>query len=341
MSLKPQVGFQEMALSTPADIAIIGGSAGGGKTWLLEVEPCRHYNNSKFGGTIFRRTTTQIRAQGGLWDTSQQIYPLLRAEPRESVLEWKFESGARVKFAHLEHEKNVEDYQGAQIPYIGFDELTHFTERMFWYMVSRNRDPGCGVKPYMRATCNPDPASWVAKLIEWWIDPVTGFPIKERAGVMRYFTRDGDAIVWGDTKQEVIDKCPHIFNRPDLLESDVNPQELVKSFTFIPGSIFDNKIFIKNDPGYLGNLLSLQPEEKARLLDGNWKISLDGLMLAEWNRIEHLFDNQREKNPLALRAITVDAARFGRDFAVIYVWKGWEVIHAVVFKISDVHDLNE
>jgi phage terminase large subunit len=116
--------------------------------------------------------------------------------------------------------------------------------------------------------------------------------------------------------------------------------DLVKSFTFIPGSIFENKIFIKNDPGYLGTLLSLKPEEKLRLLDGNWKISLDGLMLAEWNRIEAIFDNFPEANPGAVRAITVDAARFGRDFAVIYVWKGWEVIYAVVYKISDVHDLN-
>src|SRR5688500_5491775 len=99
--LKPQPGFQVMALASPVDIAIIGGSAGGGKSWLLEVEPARHSNNGKFGGTIFRRTTTQIKAQGGLWDTSKTIYPYLRAEPRESSLEWIFKSGARIKFAHL------------------------------------------------------------------------------------------------------------------------------------------------------------------------------------------------------------------------------------------------
>ncbi|RYY12693.1 MAG: terminase, partial [Cytophagaceae bacterium] len=38
----PQPGFQERALSTRADIAIIGGSAGGGKTFALLMEAARH-----------------------------------------------------------------------------------------------------------------------------------------------------------------------------------------------------------------------------------------------------------------------------------------------------------
>ena len=28
----------------------------------------------------------------------------------------------------------------------------------------------CGVKPYIRATCNPDADSWVKALISWWLD---------------------------------------------------------------------------------------------------------------------------------------------------------------------------
>lgn len=337
---KPQPGFQESALSTSADIAIIGGSAGGGKTFMEILEATRHTYLPDFGFVGFRRTTTQIRAQGGLWDTSKRVYPLLGAQPRESSLEWIFPSGAKGKFAHLEHEKDVYNWQGSEIPLIMFDELTHFTEFMFWYMVSRNRS-SCGIRPYIRATCNPDPNSWVVRLIAWWIDEVTGYPIMERAGVLRYLTRDGDELVWGDTPEEVIEKCPHIFNDPALVASGVDPRLLVKSLTFIPGSIYDNKIFIAQDPAYLGNLLSLQPEEKLRLLGGNWKISLDGLMLVDWPRIESLFTNFPEMAARPLRCITVDAARFGKDLAVIYVWKGFEVIYTVIYKISDAHDLND
>jgi hypothetical protein len=42
-----------------------------------------------------------------------------------------------------------------------------------------------GIRPYVRASCNPDADSWVAEFISWWIDPATGFAIPERAGVLR------------------------------------------------------------------------------------------------------------------------------------------------------------
>ena len=55
MEIKPQAGPQEMFLSSPADIAIYGGAAGGGKTYALPLECLRHVGNPKFGVVIFRR----------------------------------------------------------------------------------------------------------------------------------------------------------------------------------------------------------------------------------------------------------------------------------------------
>lgn len=336
--MRPQKGFQEKVLATPADIAVIGGAAGCGKTWLLEVEAARNIKNPRYGGTIFRRTSPQIRAQGGLWDTSKEIYLQLNGRPKETELQWTFPAGSRVGFRHLEYEKNIYDYQGSQIPFIGFDELTHFTAEMFWYLASRNRS-NCGVKPYMRATCNPQPDCWVAHLVEWYIDQESGFPIPERDGVLRYFTRIGDDMIWGDSKNEVLEKAPHLRDNEALQDGSIKVTDLIKSFTFLGGKIYDNKIFIQQDPGYLGTLLSLKEEEKLRLLGGNWKISLDGLMIADYDKIERIFDNYPEQGLSVRKCITCDAARFGRDFCVIYVWKGWEVIHVVVYKKSDTHDV--
>ena len=144
--------------------------AGGGKTWALVFEPLRHIENKDFGFVTFRRTSTQIRNEGGLWDESRKMYSLFGANPVETMLEWRFPSGCKGKFTHLEHEKNVYDHQGAQIPLIMFDELTHFTKFQFFYMLSRNRST-CGVRPYVRATCNPDATSWVRQFIDWYIGP--------------------------------------------------------------------------------------------------------------------------------------------------------------------------
>src|SRR4051794_22869976 len=103
--IRPQDGPQTAFLGSSADIAIYGGAAGGGKTWALLMEPLRHVANPEFGAVFFRRTTVQIRNEGGLWDESFKLYPLIGAEPREHVLNYKFPSGAEVTFAHLEHDK--------------------------------------------------------------------------------------------------------------------------------------------------------------------------------------------------------------------------------------------
>lgn len=264
VTITPQDGPQSAFLSSPADIAIYGGGAGGGKTWALLMEPLRHIHVQGFGSVTFRRSTVQIRNEGGLWDESAVLYPQIGGEPKEHVLSWSFPSGASCSFAHLEHDKTRFNWQGSQIPLICFDELTHFSAVQFWYMVSRNRSM-CGVRPYIRATCNPDADSWVAELIEWWIDQDTGLPIPERAGVLRWFVRVGEKLVWADSPADL--ECHTMLNESGQ-EVPIPP----KSLTFIPAKLTDNKALMAADPGYMASLLSLPLVERERLLGGNWKI---------------------------------------------------------------------
>lgn len=254
--ITPQEGPQTEFLESVADIVFYGGGAGGGKTYALLLDPLRHYENGEFGAVIFRRSTTQVRNQGGMWDESQKLYPMVMATPRESILEWTFPSGMAVKFSHLEYDKTVYDWQGSQIPMIGFDEITHFSEFQFFYMLSRNRSSS-GVPGYIRATCNPDADSWVRKFVDWWIGP-DGFAIKERSGIVRWFIRQNDTLVWGDSKEELIEKY--------------GTKQIPKSFTFIPALLSDNKILMENDPSYVSNLHALPKVERERLLGGNWNI---------------------------------------------------------------------
>ena len=158
--IKPQSGPQEDFLATSADIAVYGGSAGAGKSFDLLLEPTRHIHIGDFNAVIFRRTYPQITNPGGLWDTSSEIYPSCGGVPKLSMLNWTFPSGAKIKFAHMQYEQDRYEWDGAQIPFIGFDQLEHFTWRQFFYMLSRNRSL-CGVNPYVRATCNPDPDHWL------------------------------------------------------------------------------------------------------------------------------------------------------------------------------------
>jgi predicted phage terminase large subunit-like protein len=259
VELRPQPGPQETFLATSADIAIYGGAAGGGKSYALLLEPLRHIAVPDFGAVIFRRTLADVTKEGGLWDTSAGLYKLLGAVPNVQLKKWLFNTSSRIGFGHLEHETTKYDWQGAQIALLLLDELTHFSKSQFFYMLSRNRST-CGVRPYVRATCNPDADSWVAEFIAWWIDQDTGYAIPERSGVIRWMLRRGEDLHWGDSQEELLQRFP-----------DAEPEE-PKSVTFIVSSVFDNKILLERDPGYLGNLKALDLVERERLLRGNWKI---------------------------------------------------------------------
>lgn len=257
ITIRPQPGPQEAFLSTPADIAIYGGAAGGGKTFGILLEPLRHAKTVRgFGAVAFRRTTPEITAIGGLWDKATEVYEPQGATAREDKLDWTFPPFSNVvKFAHMEHEKDRFKWQGSQIPCLLFDELTHFTEKQFFYMLSRNRST-CGVRPYIRATCNPDADSWVAGFIAWWIGD-DGIPIPERSGALRWMVRIDDTLVWGDSAAELAERYPG---------------QIPLSVTFIPARLEDNRILETADPEYRARLMALSYVERERLLGGNWLV---------------------------------------------------------------------
>lgn len=252
IEIRPQSGPQEMALSSPADILIYGGAAGGGKTWALLLECVRHIDNKDFHAVIFRRTYSQITNPGGLWDETSTLYPLFGATSRESDLTWTFPSGATVGFSHMQHEQSKYQYQGAQIPLICFDELTHFSQSQFTYLLSRNRSMS-GIRPYIRATTNPDADSWVKSFVAPWVDDEHAeYPYPP--GKLRYFTQESGKVIW-------VDKA---WRDENGLGG--------KSLTFIPASVYDNKILLATNPEYLANLRALDYIDQMRLLGGDWKV---------------------------------------------------------------------
>lgn len=266
--IRPQAGPQERFLSSSADIAIYGGAAGSGKTAALLIEPLRHVRNGRFRCVMFRRTYPEISNPGGMWDESQSIYRRLGAEPKQTTLEWLFPEDPRgeravIKMAHLQHEDDKRAWDGAQIPLICFDQVESFTDTQVWYLLSRNRDAHrTTAKPYIRMTCNPVPkddptGGWLRELLAWWIDDESGFPVLERSGVLRWFVRDGEELIWDDG--------------PDALAARY-PGSMPLSLTFVPGKVTDNRVLMEADPGYMARLLALSRVERERLLDGNWNV---------------------------------------------------------------------
>lgn len=259
--IRPQAGPQTLFLDlTEVDIVIFGGTVYGGKTYALLLDPLHYVHESLFKAVLFRRTKVQIRNEGGLWDTSTEVYPYAGARPLENILEWRFPSGATVRASHMEHESNRYDWDGAQLEWVGFDQLEAFSRKQFFYLLSRTRSVS-GIRPKIRGSCNPpdtEVGEWLKELLAPWIDEKFEEPAE--SGEVRYMINDSGGIRW-------------------VPEGTIN----ALSITFVRSTIYDNKIGLARDPSYLAKLNSLPGEDRQRLLEGKWEIVREGGMFRrEW-----------------------------------------------------------
>lgn len=85
---------------------------------------------------------------------SLNLFPREISSYNSSKHVWTFQNGSIIDFSYIAIENDVYQYQSAEYDVIRFDELTHFTEYMYTYMISRCR----GANPYPKAiksTTNP------------------------------------------------------------------------------------------------------------------------------------------------------------------------------------------
>lgn len=272
--VRPQAGPQTDALKNPADIVVMGGANGGGKSFWMLLEAARHATVPNWRAVIFRRESTDITDAGGIWDGSMQVYPQIGGWPRSGAHDWIFDPDGRISFRHLQYYKDATSWDGKELAFIGFDEGQTFLDTQFWYLVSRMRTT-CGKRPVVRMTCNPvhedDPTGgWLKRLIGWWLDWDTGFPIQERSGVIRWFARLNNELVWADSAEELIWQ----YGNPDLPKDHEDQTVQPMSLTFIPSKLKDNPILMRGSPQYRASLMALPDYLRKQKLEGNWNAKL-------------------------------------------------------------------
>ncbi|HIU12296.1 MAG TPA: hypothetical protein IAB65_06310 [Candidatus Onthocola stercorigallinarum] len=144
---------QEKFLKSDAFETLFGGAAGGGKSYGQLIDALLYalkYPKSK--QIIFRSTFADL--EKSLIRVSLDLYPLSIADYNSSKHTWKFNNGSIIDFGYIQYEKDVYQYQSAEYDVIRFDELTHFTEFMYTYMISRCR--GANTYPKrIKSSTNP------------------------------------------------------------------------------------------------------------------------------------------------------------------------------------------
>ncbi len=132
---------QAAFLALPILEALYGGAAGGGKSDALLMAALNYVDVPGYSALILRRTYADLAKPDALIPRSKEwLYPT-NARWNEQQKQWTFPSGATLSFGYLEHEDDRYHYQGAAYQYIGWDELTQFTETQYTYLFSRCRRP--------------------------------------------------------------------------------------------------------------------------------------------------------------------------------------------------------
>ncbi len=172
-------------ISAEADEVLFGGAAGGGKSYGQLVDallfalkyPASHQ-------LVLRRTLPEL--EHSLIMNSLLIYPSSAGKYQVSSGKWLFKNGSVIEFGYCRAETDVLRYQGAEYDVVRFDELTHFTESQYTYLLSRVRGTN-GYPKQIKSSTNPGGVghNWVKHRFIDGCEP--GVPRETDFGTKRLF----------------------------------------------------------------------------------------------------------------------------------------------------------
>ncbi len=278
MTLSITTKQQEFINARAAEV-LFGGAAGGGKSYGQIVDAFLYA--LKYAGSkqlLLRRTLPEL--EKSLIRTALTLYPRIVYKYTASKHVLEFINGSLLDFGYCDSENDVYRYQSAEYDVIRFDELTHFTEQMYLYLMSRLRGANSFPKQ-IKSTTNPGGVghAWVkARFID------IGPPGKE-----------------------------HTIRQKSDIPAEQGKSERTGSRIFIQSYVHDNRFLMENDPGYVTRLKNLSASDRRALYEGNWDV-FEGQYFTEWDRQVHV----REPFPIPTHWRVYRTIDYGLDMTACY-----------------------
>jgi len=249
MVWRPNPGPQTDAYFCEADELFYGGQAGGGKTDVV----CGLALTAHEFSLLLRRTNKEasllaervlaIKGDREGWNGQDHVLRL---------------DGKRIDIGGVQHDGDEQKYKGSPHDFIGFDEISDFTESQYRFIIGWNRTTTPGQRCRVVATGNPPTRPegfWVLRYWGAWVDPNNPNPAKP--GELRWYTT-----IAGED-HEVDGRGPHLVKGEKVV---------ARSRTFIPAKLSDNYDLAKTD--YDSVLASLPEELRAAYRDGRFDVSM-------------------------------------------------------------------
>jgi len=256
---------QRMAIISRADETLYGGAAGGGKSDLLLGLSVLHHQRT----LLLRRTFPEL--ERSLIQRSIEMYGH-RDWYNGGRHRWYIpNTGQIIELSNLLRDNDVHNYQSAAYDFIGFDELTQFSQFQYEYMTSRARTTDPEQRVRIVGCTNPggEGNAWVMEKWAPWLDK--DFYFTKKPGELAWYYRDPE------TNEEVWVNEDH----PEAV-----------SRTFIPAKLQDNP-YLSED--YIKRLSALPEPYRSQLLFGDWTAGLveDATQVIQRVRVNEAFERWR------------------------------------------------
>lgn len=246
-----------------------GGAAGGGKSDALLMAALEYVHIPGYAALLLRRTYADLAMPGALMDRAKGWLQNSDAHWSDKEKTYTFPSGATITFGYLDSENDKFRYQSSEFQFIGFDELSQFTETQYTYLFSRlRRKVGVNVPLRMRAGSNPG----------------------------------GIGGNWVKSRFIPEDFIPEMAEQPRVFEKTYVDEETGehKVRFFVPARLDDNP-FIDQE-AYDESLKELDPITRAQLRRGDWSITAKGDILYMWSEAHTVVTWSRFMQVLGLRS---------------------------------------
>jgi len=215
---------------------------------------------------LFRRTYSELGSNHmegpngyRAWLSTAVRNKLVNIDAANNIIKFKngpdgsFAGGSMIYLRHVQHDKDMYKYLGAEIHVLMIDEATRFTPEIYAFLRSR-----------VRMGSWAPPEKWKGYFPRILMGSNPGGPAH------LYYKRNFVDFVDHDNKF-----CPKY--------APVDDGGMLRQY--IPGTVYDNPALLKDDPTYVERLKGLGSAELVKaMLEGDWDIVAGGMFDDVWDK---------------------------------------------------------